>query len=599
MRSHLKRNRCPVCHSTKFGPSCSTCDKRKSKTTGSGNGNGNGTCGRDGACVRNPRANPLTQPTWFIDPVGGSDANSGATLECALRTYTKWQELVGNFTVLCPVDDVLRIVIVNDLPDDDPITFRNFMCPGSTAVIYSERRVVATATILAVTEKNRAANEPYTITANIDWSQYLGLMVRETSTGTRAWIARDLGGGTAHVSEWVTTGAEGFLPFIAPDLTPDPLTIPAPPPAPGQTIEVIDFASVVLSDMTVGYDPSQGALRPDGPPGGLILHNLHIRQPEGVFLSPSMPFVLGSMQTMSAFHELIIEPYILVPPGGFDMFLSNNSYRNVVEIFASNFSMNNGLFLPVVGAPFPGALRVNSGANGNVTGDVTFVGTNNEFGFGVASFQNAGLVALGPISFWNTIEPLVGLPGGFFWWQSFTPTFEESCYVPIWGVSGQGPGFLYPTANIYIEQICPFGAAAPLPSLDTGTPEVFAIHNCGPPVGHAWQADLAQFTPPVPITWANFAVEVCGCNPCCAPGSDGGFLSPPESFPPIFAIQCAEAVHPGNFNGIHFVQINFTPPPEELGAASSMTTRERFENLAAQHPQLRRIKQLAQARKTA
>lgn len=597
MRSHLKRNRCPVCHSTKFGPSCSTCDKRKS----SGSGSGNGACGRDAACVRNPRANPLTQPAWFIDPVDGSDANSGATLACALRTWAEWRRRVcqgpgpcdsGAFTELCPTGDVGTIFIANDLPDSDPIVIRNFICSGATIVVRSARRIVATGTLDAVGERDRAANAPFTIHSPdiADWTPYLRLMVRIVETGARAYVARAFADGTAHVTSWVQEGGKGFLPELAPDLTTDPISEPAPTPEVGMSFEVIDFASFVLSDLTAGYDPSRTA-QDSGPPGGLIFHNVRVRKPPAD-IAPSFPFALGSMYGVLAFHDSLIDTSISVPPGSFAHIAGNVSFGGLVDSYSNNLTITDGLFRPEIGTPPPGALFVHRGAEGALAGDVTFVGTGDpaDNTFTPADMSMAGLMVSGPISFWDSFHGPNMLPAGILWFQAFSPIFGESCYVPLWGNGNLSDMFFFPGAKMLIEQFC-FGDDPPLPSYENVTGPDGPVANlsfCSDEdrVGHAWQRAIAQFTPPIPTTWDNFLVPICECNPCCAPAPDpGGFLFKVETFsfppePPFFPgadvrEECSHAVDPATNAGIYFlrVRVDFMEPAADVSERSERNAR--------------------------
>jgi hypothetical protein len=155
------------------------------------------------------------QDTWFIDPVGGNDANSGIDLAHALQT---WTELRRRMTAVNGhTAPSTTITIQSDLPNTDIMmvdwgtatTFNVINVVGVTSVIRS-------GTFTATTSRDPTTNQPTVIedTAIVDWTPDLGVasgrqivVTSGAATGYPSWVAKDLGSHQARVSPFIDVGS--------------------------------------------------------------------------------------------------------------------------------------------------------------------------------------------------------------------------------------------------------------------------------------------------------------------------------------------------------------------------------------------------------
>ena len=458
-----------------------------------------------------PCAALRTRPTWFIDPVNGSDASDGATAVTALRTWAELQRRWGNYTELCPVGGVLRVEVLGDLPVEDPVTFRQILCPGTIVIVSGRERVVYEGVLQDVIDKNREANIPFQVVdANADWSGFVRLQIR-AATGEKAWVLRDLGGGVAHVSTWVrdvegAVSAVGGAPVLIGDVE------PVAPPAPATAYRVVDFTTAAFSDMVVEYDDTQPAAcfgEDCGVPGGIIFRQFQEVNPT---LRMTYPRSLGSAMTIISFMDTIFNSEVYVEAGNENYVSANNMFANLVISFGGQLLLQAGAFVPREGTEYPGALRIEHAGVVRADGDPSFVGSFAENGT-AADIQIFGRLDAGPLNFWNTLHAIVGFPSGSFRSLPFSPLYNESCYPPIWGESPAGgqlvfaPTFIWQIETFCVDQDC----AVPTyvtPSGDGGG--VIDVGNGAQlnTQAHAWLKTAAVYGPATPVTFDRLLLPV-------------------------------------------------------------------------------------------
>lgn len=154
-----------------------------------------------------------TQLTWFIDPVNGSDSNTGLTADAALKTLTAWFLYScnnGEFTFATPG---VVVTILGDLAATDAPRGQVNVASQGDAVILTFKgapRVVYTSTGAGVTvvALDAATNVPWQVTdPAIVWTTYIPsytipYRVRPTAAAnarTYAWAVHDQG---SHVGRW-------------------------------------------------------------------------------------------------------------------------------------------------------------------------------------------------------------------------------------------------------------------------------------------------------------------------------------------------------------------------------------------------------------
>lgn len=506
----------------------------------------------------NASANALTQNTWYFNANSGNDGNSGLTPNKALKTWAEWQRRVGTFTVLRPTGGTLNWFVLTDLPQTDPVTFKNFLGAGCTARFTGSRKVLTTGTFTAVTNQNRDTNTPNSVSP-ITPSSYLGMAIRVTTgaaTGSRAYICRNLSGTTSQVSTWCM----GPGPNGEPDA--DGFMFPASSPSPGDKFEIDDYVGVFMGELVVGYEPSQFATVP---PGVLLFTQLRVRNtgPLGDVAGFTWPSVIcGSAG--SSLADCIIEPLSEVA-GGQE---NNNSFNNA---FLSQLTIISGQLIDALGAHlptvidisnYPGGVQVEGPATYLSDGDVTFVG-NNSGGGQSSDILVRGNVRGGPFNFWDT-------QSGFFLTDgvskvtlnAFSFLYGENGYNPLWGQISSTIR-LFGRSTFLIEQFQGGPGTPPSPSLVSNyshgfvpppggiffmSPSEFCIENTTFE-GFTFDPTTATWTPAGGnlMSWANFDLPIGG----------GGFLY--SVFTDGFITSNASAATNPNSQGVVNKTIFFSP----------------------------------------
>ncbi len=153
------------------------------------------------AVSSNLDGDPLSQAAWFIDPLNGSDSNTGLTATTALKTDAERQRRWGNFTV---VAQPVTVTYLSSPPATDVVNYNVGYQTGGSLTITGTKTVTNPAIALtAVTTLNRGTQTPWDVTGVGLGATDVGRLMRITS-GARlnnyCGVAKDLTGGKVRVS---------------------------------------------------------------------------------------------------------------------------------------------------------------------------------------------------------------------------------------------------------------------------------------------------------------------------------------------------------------------------------------------------------------
>jgi hypothetical protein len=191
--------------------------------------------------VASGTANDATrQAAWYVDPLAGSDDNSGLTSGASLKTIAeivrRWG---GNPTITQPT----TITLLSNVPATDgwagivPV-----FGPAGTLTVTAPVGTTATLTIGTFTPPSYSGGTLGTINVpGHTWTP--GTFVSDITAAGYFWIVADLGGGTASVSQ----------AFVSPNFFGAYVTI-----ASGDTISLESFVTLPMSDNE--FSGAQGAL---------------------------------------------------------------------------------------------------------------------------------------------------------------------------------------------------------------------------------------------------------------------------------------------------------------------------------------------------
>jgi len=512
----------------------------------------------------------LTRDNWYIDPVTGNDHAAGNTPGSALKTYAEFQRRVGTKT-LTPTELLLNINIMNDLPPSDPITFRNIVGRGHSANISGQEKVLATGTLTGATDKDRSTNTPWQVTdTSVVLSDYIAKKIVITSgqgAGSGAWILRDMGSDTVHVSEWYTE--QTFF---------DGTTFQSEPPATGSTYKVVDYTAVSLGATEVGYEETLGVYQEEfdwwAPVGGLIIQRVHVLNDfDNGTVTTLFPKPMFSSETIGGFAHTIIDNNVIVPPGTFNAGAVNCLFRGTVEVNnGGRLFASGGAYFPGDNADYP-ALRVETGATLYLGGEASFVGTQQ----GHADIQVLGEMEFGFLSFWDANHTLFTGPGGLIWGQADDwmgdGSLTDYC---LWGTNNGSFPVIFPGSQMTFQQFkFDDGYTPTYPSIEWGSQFPNGVsdgylailgsdhgpsYSAGGEVGvvsgvlhFAWAFDAAAgtFSTPRYMTWANMDTAV----------ASGGFLTREDTFFPLgtFVERVSTACDPSLGNRLVFSFAAYVP----------------------------------------
>lgn len=156
-----------------------------------------------GRWLRDATLNPIWTHTasWTIDSVAGNDENHG-TVGSPIKTWREWlRRTWGQIAQATTVD-----LVGTTWPASDPITGMiqpvNPQLPNALT-INGTKGVARTGTVLTATNPAPATTGAATITdvAVVAWT--VGAIIYVPSTGVTAVVMKDMGGGTARVTQWM------------------------------------------------------------------------------------------------------------------------------------------------------------------------------------------------------------------------------------------------------------------------------------------------------------------------------------------------------------------------------------------------------------
>lgn len=169
----------------------------------------------EGQWLRQQEVNPRwsRQLTWEIDSAADPE-NTGST--GSPIPLGEWCRRVRMSTGGTYTLNVIGSIATTDIFAPSISVVPATAATSSTRInVVGTRTVLASGTFSATTSTVTATNTQGTVTdVSITWSTYLGRHIRVTSgpvSGTVAVILKDLGGGTAMVSEWGTEAGLGTI----------------------------------------------------------------------------------------------------------------------------------------------------------------------------------------------------------------------------------------------------------------------------------------------------------------------------------------------------------------------------------------------------
>lgn len=154
-------------------------------------------------------SNIITGPTWNVDPVNGSDANTGlpgSPVKTWRGLLSKW----GTNAILQPTGGTMTVTFLNSQPDrSDPVNLEDLIvADGCAVIIKGTPTTTHTGSFTAVSPINRAANQAWQATDSAlatSWTANVGIASRlrvpsGPNAGNVLWVAKDLGSKQARLA---------------------------------------------------------------------------------------------------------------------------------------------------------------------------------------------------------------------------------------------------------------------------------------------------------------------------------------------------------------------------------------------------------------
>jgi hypothetical protein len=189
----------------------------------------------------------MAKSAWFVDPVHGSDDNSGATTEAAVQHLAEIVRRWGTLTPLLP--NATTVTPMSSLPATDECSIQPVLVgAGSLTIAPSLDTPVATTTVSAFAAINRTAGTKPTVSAAAGspsdfWTPYVGMLVVDPTSGSCFFVESDAGDATAVIT----------TPLVYPIVgVPDLGSV-----AVGDTLQVFDLPTVYVTQAAFrGYGSS-------------------------------------------------------------------------------------------------------------------------------------------------------------------------------------------------------------------------------------------------------------------------------------------------------------------------------------------------------
>jgi hypothetical protein len=458
-------------------------------------------------------------PNYYIDSVHGNDNNPGTSLQKPLKTWAQLQTIFGQWTTIqCESPTVTIHLLSAALLPTDPITFFNFLGSqvnsngvpslgsGLNLTIEGQPIVLSTQTLASVINEVPASNIPNQITVTgFVWTPYIGkavVVANGPNAGSRAFVAADLGGGTAQVSEWVDGSGMSISPAAGPVV--------------GNRVKITDYTNVIYDSLiTIGWKT------PASIAGEFQITQVHATvQPSTGFGNATFFGWNNEDSVLIYFSDTIHDAYMEFTG------VTTYGYYNVCctgpnFLFATIFQIS-GLYVPSIGNEYiyPGAIQLNLGGGYVQAGNTMFYG-NLSAGFFPADFVCHEEIQCASLSFWNCYHTFVPNPGcNAFFNQDMDNLLGEFGGPSLWGTGNENGMPMFPSAVVNFMAFSTFPAPPNLPVLQFGLPgdaigtfgDVFFNASHFPLEASAWNVNAVPpaFTALQTVTWASLITPVPG-----------------------------------------------------------------------------------------
>lgn len=185
---------------------------------------------------------PISQAVlnWYVDPVSGSDENTGLTSITALKTVNEL-----NFRLGGVFSQNFSVFILNALVESQPLLRGDSLKSFPLVKVFGTRTTLLTGTITASAAVAQDSNlsSQITDTGVASWTPYVGQFIEITSGAQIGWvnvIAKDIGSNTARLGRW-TSGTP----------TPNPTMQSTGTITAGSTYRIYDVTDVGLLKVSV------------------------------------------------------------------------------------------------------------------------------------------------------------------------------------------------------------------------------------------------------------------------------------------------------------------------------------------------------------
>lgn len=486
----------------------------------------------------------LPMANWFIDSVHGSNTNPG-THSKPLKTWSEFQRRIGFGTEIAtpqPGSPILLVTLLNDLPENDPITFNNVMAPGFTALVQGQTKILKTGTIAALgVQVDSTGTVPGTsvfgaVTAPGLGQAQVGKQIQITAgtgVGSRAMVGRDIGGGKVQVTEWCTGNSANGDAYTG--------IVYGMTPAPGDHYQIVDFTTAYMGECFVGFDASSLPAFGIGF-GGLSFQQMHFPPTANGPFETQVPFTDTNFLTITDFADCIFDQSLTVGQDNNFVGITCCSIRGDLTVESgSQVTLQFGGVIPLrmsEGGTDTSFTTFNPGSQYVYDGNYAFIGPVTpdptlDFPQGAVLVSNGAIGTFyASVSFWNSNFPC-DISGGATIAFGFSPTFSISNVVPMYGDGnalpfnldggefiiqtgdGTNPSPILPTVNF------PLIVGAPVsPALTADIAWLFGpslSQVAGPATNDLGSRSLpfdihaAIYTAPLrKNTWANLAVSIAG-----------------------------------------------------------------------------------------
>lgn len=136
---------------------------------------------------------------WWIDPVGGSDLNTGKTAGSPLKT---WKALVALWGTISPIlrQSTTITFLTSQSDNTDPVIFQPVLANGAMCVISGTLTQVGAGTLGTITAKNRSTPQLLKA-ATLPAGAAADVIIVNTAKSSSAIIYSSAGGGAWNISQ--------------------------------------------------------------------------------------------------------------------------------------------------------------------------------------------------------------------------------------------------------------------------------------------------------------------------------------------------------------------------------------------------------------